>query len=202
MVPTRDVRLPAGSPQSCQFAAVDQLVAEHREIERLTDSLVRWSLIVSDDRADQRRDATRFIHVLRSFVADWHHAREDAILFHMLDAACPSHERGAVAVMLHEHLRLDSLVAELALLAATPKSWTSAERARVESAARRYADLQRLHIAKEESTVFPMARALLVGAARSETDLRFAAFACSEGDESLAVLRRLTGSLTSAHAEA
>jgi hemerythrin-like domain-containing protein len=156
MIPTQDVRLPAGSPQSSRFAAIDQLVAEHREIEQLTDSLVRWSRAAGDEALDQRREATRFVHVLRSFVADWHHAREDAILFHMLDGACPSHERGAVAVMLQEHLRLDSLVAELALLAAAPESWTRAERARVEATAQSYADLQRLHISKEETIVFPM----------------------------------------------
>ena len=148
---------------------------------------------------DQRREATRFVHVLRSFVADWHHAREDAILFQMLDEACPSRERGAVAVMLEEHQRLDDMVTDLALLAAASVSWGPADRARVLSIAQSYAELQRLHIAKEEKLAFPMAEALLGGAARAEMDIRFAAFACSEGDESLAVLRTLSSSLKVAH---
>lgn len=202
MTPTQGARLFDSSPQSSCFSAIDELRAEHREIEEFMCSLVSWSQGLGVDPADERREATRFVHVLRSFVADWHHAREDAILFHMLDGASPSQELGAVAVMLQEHLRLDDLVAELALLAAAPAVWTRSERARAQATAQRYADLQQLHIAKEEKIVFPMAEALLVGAARVEIDIRFAAFARSEGDESLAVLRRLSGSLRSAHSAA
>jgi hemerythrin-like domain-containing protein len=199
MIPTLDVGAPATSAPSVRFAAIDQLLAEHREIEALTDALVRWGEGLGARPTDQRREATRFVHVLRSFVADWHHAREDAILFQMLDEACPSRDRGAVAVMLQEHQRLDDLVTELAVLAAANTSWAAADRARVVAITRSYTDLQRLHVAKEEKLVFPMAEALVGGAARIEMDIRFAAFACSEGDESLAVLRGLSSSLKTAH---
>lgn len=202
MVPPPNTKLPRKTPPGARFAAIDQLLAEHREIESLTDSLVRWSQGMAYRRADERREATRFVHVLRSFVADWHHALEDAILFQMLDAACTPRDRRTVAVMLQEHLRLDNLVAELALLAAAKAPWSASDRARVDEVARSYAALQRVHIAKEEKLVFPMAQMVLGSAARKEIDTRFAAFACSEGDESLASLRTLSSSLQNAHSAA
>jgi len=194
------VAAPAATEARTPFVAIALLRDEHREIERLLAALDHWAGDVAADRGgDERNEAARFVRVLRSFVADWHHAREEGILFQALDQACSSRERGPVLVMAHEHQLLDRLVAELEALASSARPWGTPERERAIESATTYGDLLRRHIVKEEAVVYPMAEARLASEARREVDVRMEAFALCEGNESLETLGELSASLIAAH---
>lgn len=184
--------IPAQAPR---FATLDVLRAEHRETDAVLHALERWaSHLTTDTARDHRPEARLFVRYLRRFVADWHHAREEGVLFEVLDRVCSSRERGPVAVMLHEHGLLDELVAELDLLVSMTQPWGKTELGRAAEIATKYIDVARRHELKEEAVVYPMVEAKLDKEARSEVVLRLDAFASSEG-EGLAELRRLGTSL-------
>jgi hemerythrin-like domain-containing protein len=94
---------------------------------------------------------TRLIAWLRDFVDRNHHAKEEDALFPaMVHAGVPA-GGGPIDVMLEEHAEGRDLLRAM-------ETGTAAERA---AAARRYVDLLRDHIDKENALLFPLADAVL-----------------------------------------
>lgn len=185
--------IPAQAPK---FATLDALRAEHREMNHVLDGFERWGAnLKKNPGRDARLEARQYVRYLRRFVADWHHAREEGILFEVLERMCAARERGPVTVMLHEHQVLDGLVAELDGLAAQPNRWGATEVERAAEIVVHYAEVARRHEVKEETVVYPMVESKLDRDARAEVVLRFEAFAASEDGEGIAELRRLGMSL-------
>jgi hemerythrin-like domain-containing protein len=178
------------------------LRGEHREIERLLGALDRWARALAGPTGcdDPRTEAARFVSVLRGLVADFHHAREEGIVFEVLEQSCASRERGHLAVMTHEHHLLDGLISELDALAGSSAAWDATQRERATDVALTYADLLRRHILKEEAVIYPMAETRISESGRAEIEARLEAFARSEGEDSLCGLRRRTEALVLAHA--
>jgi hemerythrin-like domain-containing protein len=134
----------------------------------------------------------RLIAWLRTFADGNHHAKEERALFPALVTAGVPAEGGPIAVMMEEH------VEGRALLQIMAGGEASSRRA----AARRYIDLLRAHIDKENSILFPLADEVLDAAALSALGRQFEAVATEIGrqaslDDAAAVLQELAAALGS-----
>jgi hemerythrin-like domain-containing protein len=142
--------------------AIRILMNEHRQIERVLDSL---SALANQVRRggtpEPRGDVHDFAEIIRDFADRRHHGKEEEILFRaMVDAGFPQ-EGGPVAVMLDEHEQGRAYVRILDELAATSAPWTGGDRNRLAGAAESYVALLRAHIQKEDEILYPMAEAHL-----------------------------------------
>ena len=164
----------------------------------MLDAFDAWTLELGASTADARAETGRFVEMLASFVNDWHHWREEGILFQMLDQASPPHERGPVATTLHEHQLLLGYLAELGSLVRTPAPWTLTQRGQAARAASNYTALLRMSIATEEAVVFPMAEARIGNEASHELRSRFEVAAPPAG-MTFDHLHRLSSSLLFLH---
>lgn len=180
------------------FEAAFVLAQEHREIERLLIALERWAEMLESPTPgpDCRAEAARFVAVLRGLVEQWHHAREEEVLFHALEQAVPDRERGMVLAMNHEHRLLERLCGELDQLSRAPGEWTRAQRQQAIDAANRYAGLLRNDIQQEESILYPLALSHLSADARAAIDTQLKAHpGAAPGVEPIEALRRSAASL-------
>jgi hemerythrin-like domain-containing protein len=180
------------------FSATAILSAEHREIEAVLDAFDAWIRELTASSEDARAETGRFVEVLASFVNDWHHWREEGILFQMLDQALPPYEGGPVASTLHEHQILRGHLAELDNLVRASAPWTAAQRVQVAHAASNYTTLLRMVIATEEAVLFPMADASIGSEGNHEMRSRFEAAAPPAG-MTFDHLHRLSSSLLFLH---
>lgn len=89
---------------------LDELRAEHDLIDRVLGSLRTWALTPAVEPAD----GARFLRFFRRYAGDFHHAREEQILFVALarEAELPL-ERGPIAALTAEHHHFTSLLNEL-----------------------------------------------------------------------------------------
>lgn len=89
---------------------LDELRAEHDLIDRVLGSLRTWVLSPEVEPGD----GARFLRFFRRYAGDFHHAREEQILFVALarEAELPL-ERGPIAALTAEHHRFTSLLNEL-----------------------------------------------------------------------------------------
>lgn len=89
------------------------LRAEHELIDRVLGSLRTWVLTPALEPAD----GARFLNFFRRWAGDFHHAREEEVLFVALarEAELPL-ERGPIAALTAEHHRLAAVLNELSPL--------------------------------------------------------------------------------------
>jgi hemerythrin-like domain-containing protein len=133
---------------------ITELGAEHRLIESVAGSLVRFAEEAAGGAAGAA-DVADFVRFLRVFVTGYHHDREEEELFPVLvEAAEVPADRGPLAVMLDDHRAGAAMVGELESAAAEPL--------RAAEVARRIAHHLWEHIDKEDSVLFPEARQRLV----------------------------------------
>lgn len=167
---------------------------EHREIERLLLALESWAEGSSPDTLE----AGRFASVLQGFVAQWHHAREEDVLFDTLQRTVGERERGMVLAITHEHRLLDALAEELAELGRSPGSWTALQRERAVTVATQYADLLRNDMRQEEGVLHPLAQSLPASAIAAMNTL-LENIEPPAGTEPIETLRRTASSLCAAY---
>lgn len=157
------------------MGAIENLMSEHRVIERACDALVAFTDEVrrgSDDKAE----LARFVRFIREFADAAHHGKEENILFQaMIDAGFPR-DGGPVAVMLMEHDEGRTHVRALAELAQQEAPWSAQDRQAIAEEGMGYASLLRGHIHKEDSILYPMAEQRLPGSVLSRVDEDCAAF--------------------------
>jgi hemerythrin-like domain-containing protein len=151
----------------------DVLRAEHELILRALTMLSNAALkiergeIVADDWWN---DA---IEWLRSFADVNHHMKEENLLFPALEKAGIPNEGGPIGVMLAEHVEGRGLIATIE---------RGAGAVRV-NATRRYVNMLRAHIDKENSVLFVMADGVLDDAAQDSLRRSFQAVADELGSK-------------------
>ncbi len=133
---------------------IEDLRAEHDLIEQVAGSLrtfVEARVAGTGDPAD----GPRFMDFFRRYAGDYHHAREEEVLFRALveQAELPG-ERGPVAALTGEHRRMEGLLDGLEPLLASPLE-DAAGRARAQELAVDYSRSLWHHIDAENSVVFP-----------------------------------------------
>lgn len=181
--------------------AIDILSNEHRLIERTLDAILVWSDEVRRGKPHgDNAELRRFVTFLREFVDDWHHAKEEQILFATMKAHGISGPHGPCGIMLHEHDQGRALISALDCFARQAEPWSDDDRDAVAEAAITYAALMRQHILKEDTILYPMAAARLPADTWAELAQRLERFDRVEtGPGTHVLLHRLAESLVAAH---
>ncbi len=147
---------------------------EHRVIEVVLaclDQFVAQSRIAG---SVDKEIAGKFIDFVRNFADGCHHNKEEKHLFTMLESKGASREHGPVAVMLYEHVLGRGYIKVMAEnLPAAANGDATAVRHFCDNADG-YIQLLRLHIAKEDNILFPLADQLLSDADQTTLESSFA----------------------------
>ena len=137
--------------------AIEQLMNEHRMIERVCDALVGFADEARRKQATDKEELRRFVTFVREFADACHHGKEEDILFRrMTENGFPSNG-GPIAVMLMEHDEGRGLIRTLSQKADQDGPWTADDLQAVADAAAQYSGLLHQHIHKEDAVLYPMA---------------------------------------------
>jgi hemerythrin-like domain-containing protein len=145
----------------------DILRSEHDLILRALTMVSNAALKLERGQAVPDAWWTDAIEWLRSFADVNHHMKEENLLFPALEKAGIPNEGGPIGVMLAEHVEGRGLIATIE---------RGAGAVRV-NAARRYVNMLRAHIDKENSVLFVMADGVLDDAAQESLRRSFQAVA-------------------------
>ena len=157
-----------GGSRWSRMRATQELVEEHRVIERVLTALSRWL-------GDAERTGTIPAAFLRNltafsqgFVDRCHHAKEEGCLFPCLAHKGSPRESELIGVMLQEHEMGRRLVRQIALQLDRHEAG-AASAADVLSPCRAYLELLQQHILKENHALFPMGEQIMVPADDEQT---------------------------------
>lgn len=135
----------------------EELKKEHQAIKLMLDILRAISRRLEAGESADLKDLSEILDFLKVFVDRCHHAKEEQLLFPVLEKAGLSRENGPLGVMLTEHNEGRALVREMdeALNGIT----RGEERAGLNFArqARAYAKLLASHIEKRDHVLYPLA---------------------------------------------
>lgn len=139
---------------------IDDLRAEHDLIERVAGSLRTYVRARAAGRG-RPDDGPRFLRFFTLYAGEFHHAREEDVLFVSLqrDAELPG-DRGPIAVLTGQHRRLGALLAAMEPLIGRPEL-DEAARAELGRLAFEYSSGLWHHIDAENSVLFPESEARL-----------------------------------------
>jgi hemerythrin-like domain-containing protein len=155
----------------------DELEHDHQAIEAVIALLT--------DAISHADDATAFafagwaLDFFRRFADACHHAKEERVLFPLLEARGIPRRGGPIGMMLLEHEE------GRRLLAAMERAIAARERPRLVASAGAYGGLLRAHIAKERGVLFPFGETRIDEADDRALAERFAEIERSEGGEAL-----------------
>jgi len=133
---------------------IEDLKAEHELIEQVLGSL-RAFVTARLAGQGEAADGGRFLAFFRLYAGDFHHDKEEQILFRALSerAELPA-ERGPIAALTGEHRRMGDLLEALGALLDDPLS-EAAQGERLQALAVDYSRSLWHHIDAENSVLFP-----------------------------------------------
>lgn len=137
------------------------LTEEHQVILVVLNALEAMIAEADANRALDQQEAHDIVSFFRGFADQWHHAKEEARLFPMLEQRGVPCEQGPVGVMLREHEEGRVCVRAMSEAVGPAASGDSAALAGFIAAGRRFIPLLRSHIEKEDHCLFPMAEQVL-----------------------------------------
>ena len=162
--------------ENARMDPIERLMAEHRLIEKVLDSLEAYVRELSHSESPDKRDLQRFVTFIRWFADRCHHGKEEDILFaEMVEAGFPR-QAGPIGVMLAEHEEGRRLVRQLAEDAKDEAPCDAEARHRIQETAKSFASLLRAHISKEDQVLYPMALSRLGPEAMARIGERFERF--------------------------
>ena len=133
---------------------IADLQAEHELIEQVLGSLRAFVTARLAGQGDPS-DGVRFLAFFRRYAGDFHHDKEEEVLFKaMVEQAELPAERGPIAALTGEHRRLGGLLEALAPLLGAPLTEAEA-RTRLLALAVDYSRSLWRHIDAENSVLFP-----------------------------------------------
>lgn len=160
---------------------IEQLMNEHRVIERTLEPFERLGREVSAGRGSPERLA-QFVEFYREFADACHHGKEEGILFEAMAEAGFSRDRGPLAVMFAEHGAMRQCIYDLHRLQERT-SWTRDDREHIAEAIALYVELLSEHIRKEDQVLYPMARERLSDETFERMQAAFETFEAEETGE-------------------
>ncbi|MBZ5688064.1 MAG: hemerythrin domain-containing protein [Acidobacteriia bacterium] len=152
----------------------EELEQEHRVIQQVVGAM---AVLIEKLESGKEVDPSVFTDLsefLQTFGDKCHHAKEEEYLFKLLEkkgvpvSGCP------LAVLLHEHEKGRSLMADLKLTSATYVRTPNAGKEALIGTLRRLIELYPAHIWKEDYLLFPMAEKLLSESEQKELSAQFA----------------------------
>ena len=141
--------------------ATDELMAEHRIIERVITVLEMGALQLEQGqgvRPELFIEATDFI---KGFADGCHHKKEEGVLFPAMVKSGVPNQGGPIGVMLAEHEQGRVITRNLRSAAQNLAAGDQSASQEVITHARGYSQLLRQHIMKEDRILFPMADQVL-----------------------------------------
>jgi hemerythrin-like domain-containing protein len=129
---------------------IDELQAEHDTIEQVAGAFLAFAAVPAGSRRVE--DGEAFLRFFRLYANHYHHAREEDTLFAALrDRAGLPTERGPVATMVADHVRMSGMLDDIAtsLRAGAP------DETRFRDSATAYVHALWHHIDAENSVLFP-----------------------------------------------
>jgi hemerythrin-like domain-containing protein len=137
--------------------AIDELMNEHRLIEKVLDSLEGYVGEIEAGATVDRKTVGEFAVFFREFADRCHHGKEEDRLFVAMQAhGFPAHA-GPLAVMLAEHVEGRRHVGALRDLGQGSGPVSPEERRAVIDHASAFIPMLRAHIQKEDNVLYPMA---------------------------------------------
>lgn len=147
--------------------AIDELMQEHRLIERVLDALETAAARLDRSHPVPPTFFLEAADFIAGFADGCHHRKEEGVLFGaMIESGVPSGD-GVIEMMLDEHEQGRAFVRGLRDAVRRMQAGDAAARAKVVSNVRGYVALLRDHIAKEDEMLFPMADEMLSPARQS-----------------------------------
>ncbi|MHB9031951.1 MAG: hemerythrin domain-containing protein [Anaerolineae bacterium] len=135
--------------------AINDLTNEHQAILAALQTLEKMRAVFLNTHKIDAADMTDFIGFLREFADKCHHGKEELLLFPALVAAGVQAEGGPITALTADHNLSRKLVVEMGAAA------QDQDEVRMANASQEYIRLLRLHIPKEEDTVFSLAERIL-----------------------------------------
>ncbi len=149
------------------------LMEEHRVIEKAIAVLSEAADLLEAGNEVPPDLLERSVGFIRNFADACHHAKEEGVLFTMMEARGFPREGGPIAVMLTEHEEGRRLVRGLADATARYRAGDASARKDIVANARAYTALLTQHIQKEDRILYPMADRMLRPADQQEMAQRF-----------------------------
>lgn len=142
-----------------EFAtASDELMHEHRIIERVLDALETASGHLESGQPVRPEFFLEAADFIAGFADGCHHRKEEGVLFGaMVESGLPRPEEPPLDMFLDEHVQGRALTRGMRDAARRLQSGDASARAAIVSNARQYVELLRDHIVKEDEMLFPMA---------------------------------------------
>ena len=136
--------------------ASDELMQEHRLIERVLDALETATGHLENGHAVRAEFFIEAAVFIAGFADGCHHKKEEGVLFGaMVESGLPRSD-GPLDMLLDEHVLGRTLTRGMRDAARQLQGGDAGARAAVISNARRYVALLRDHIVKEDEMLFPM----------------------------------------------
>ena len=163
------------------------LKREHQIILRVLDVLENL-LTRSEGQDLPTEPAGRCVEFFRLFADACHHAKEEDLLFPVLEQRGIPNEGGPIGVMLHEHRLGRAMVQKMAEALEHLEGGDVAAKADFQRAGRDYLHLLRQHISKEDNVLFMMGDQVMSNNDQAELTASFCdagcrAFGGKRGDE-------------------
>jgi hemerythrin-like domain-containing protein len=135
----------------------DTLMEEHRIIEQVLNCVARMADQCEAGQPLDTESASQAIDFIRTFADRCHHAKEEDLLFPLLEEKGFSREQGPTGVMLYEHEEGRRHVRAMAEAIDRVAAGDVGARERFVEHANAFVQLLRQHIFKEDHCLFPMA---------------------------------------------
>lgn len=141
--------------------AIENLIEEHRLIERMLGSLETFSERLGQAPEDDRRIVGEFAEFFRLLVDDLHHGKEEQYLFVRMSAYGFSHQAGPVSAMLSEQGEGREHLTALQAIGQGSGPLSAREKTLVKGHALGYILRILSHMKREDDVLFPVARHVL-----------------------------------------
>ncbi|NTV46323.1 MAG: cation-binding protein [Chlorobiales bacterium] len=155
--------------------ATGVLKREHRIIERFMDTFERMVDLL--EKKDSDIDYKPFLEAaefVKGFADDYHHKKEEDILFKVMVQNGMSEQAGPIAVMKYEHQQGRNFTMAIRQAAEKGDAGDLSVKNSLIANARSYILLLREHISKEDNVLFPMAERIIPLAQHDSVDRQFA----------------------------
>lgn len=133
--------------------ATQNLINDHQNILELIDVMEEMARC----KSSETDHIEKVILIIKEYADDFHHAKEEDLLFPLMVKNGFSLEQGPIAVMLHDHELGRNYVKEMMLALQSVKDGSPEALNGVYENMLGYAELLRSHISKENNVLFKMA---------------------------------------------
>ena len=174
------------------------LRTEHQIIMRVVEVLHQLVARSREGRGFERAALARCVDFFRAFADACHHAKEEDLLFPVLESRGIPREGGPIGVMLYEHKLAREHTRDMAEAIDAEQRGEASAIARFHEAADRYISLLTQHIFKENDVLFNMGDTVMTPDDQKSLCERFCEAGCrSFGGKTRAQLEQLADDLES-----